>query len=305
MYEGRGVGFVKRFAKKDGEQVVPPRPEGFGELHVRLKGKIMKKTVIMILATVSVSGCVTNPYSQFYQDYTGGTGVVGNPMLIVLEKEPVVQQGSDPLKDEMEMIRNGYVLIGESSFNAGSVATSNAKYHARRVGAEIVLLYSQYTDTVSGSMPLTLPDTKHQRTYGSASAYGSGGYANAYGSSHTTTYGTRTTYIPYNVQRYDYLATFWTRSKPLSFGAQFQDLTDEQRRQIQSNKGVSVFVVVKGTPAFQNDILEGDIIRQVNSTDIMDVRHCLQVIGENKGKTVSLTILRNGREVQKEIRLNQ
>jgi len=272
--------------------------------NVLLRGDKMKRIAIVLLAALALSGCVTNPYSQFYRDYTGGMGVAGNAMLIAPEKEPVIQQGSDPMRDGMEMMRNGFVLIGESSFNAGSVATSNAKYHARRVGAEIVLLYNQYTDTVSGSMPLTLPDTKTSTTYGSASAYGSGGYANAYGSSYTTTYGTKTTYIPYNVRRYDYLATFWTRSKPLSFGAQFRDLTDEQRRQIQSNKGVSVFVVVKGTPAFQNDVLEGDIIRQVNGVDILDVRHCLEVIGKNKGKTVSLTILRNGNEIQKELKLN-
>jgi hypothetical protein len=264
----------------------------------------MKRTAIVLVAVLALSGCVTNPYSQFYRDYTGGMGVAGNPMLLPPEKEPVIQQGSDPMKDGMEMMRNGYVLIGESSFNAGSVATSNAKYHARRVGAEFVLLYSQYTDTVSGSMPLTLPDTQTSTTYGSASAYGSGGWASAYGSSHTTIYGSKTTYIPYNVRRHDYLATFWTRSKPLAFGAQFRDLSDEQRRQIQSNKGASIFVVVNGTPAFQNDVLEGDIIRRVNGTDILDAKHALEIIGSNKGKTVSLTILRNGEEIQKEFRMN-
>jgi len=263
----------------------------------------MKRTAAAVLV-VMLSGCTMNPYGQFYRDYTGGIGVVGNPELIAPEKEPVVQQGTDVRKDGVELMRNGYVLIGESSFNATSVADSDAKDHARRVGAEIVLVYSQFTDTVSGSMPLTLPDTKTSTTYGFASAYGSAGYANAYGSSHTTTYGTKTTYIPYNVRRYDYLATFWARSKPRSFGVCFGDLSDEQRLQIQSNKGVSIFVVVKGSPAFQSDILEGDIIRRINETDIMDAKHCIQVIGENKGKTIELSILRNGQKIQKEVTLN-
>lgn len=265
----------------------------------------MKRSAIVVVGSLLFSGCVTNPYSHFYRDYTGGMGVAGNPMLVAPEKKPVLQRGLDPIEDGMEMMRNGYVLIGESSFNASSAAASNAKYHAQRVGAEIVLLYSQYTDTVPEVMPLTLPDTQKSITYGSASAYGSGGWANASGSSLTTTYGTKTTYIPYNVQRHNYRATFWTRSKPLAFGAEFRDLTAEQRRQIQSNKGAFVFVIVKGSPAFLNDILEGDIIRQINEIDILDARHAFEIIGNNKGKAVSLTILRNGEEVQKKFRLNE
>jgi len=231
-------------------------------------------------------------------------GMAGSAMLVEPETEPVVRQGSDPAKDGLEMMRNGYVIIGESSFNAGPVSAFNAKIHARRVGAEIALLYSQYTDTVSGSAPLTLPDTKTSTTYGSASAYGPGGSVNAYGSSHTTTYGTKTTYIPYNVRRYDYIATFWTRTKPLAFGVNLRDLTDQQRRHIQSNKGASVYVVMKGSPAFENDVLEGDIIRKVNETNIIDAKHCLQIIADNKGKTINVMIIRDGQEIEKQIKLN-
>ena len=266
----------------------------------------MKKAVI-ILAVLAVGGCMTNPYSKHYYDYTEGKGIQGAQRLIPLDKntDPEVRQGSDPDKDGMEMFRNGYAIIGESIFNAGSVDSSKAKSQALRVGAEVVLLYSHYTDTVSGSMPLTLPDAKSSSSFGTATAYGSGGSATAYGSSHTTTHGTKTTYIPYNVRRHDYFATFWVRLKPGSFGARLRDLTDEQRRQIQSNKGASIFAVVKDSPAFQNDILEGDIIRQVSGIDIMDSKHCIQVLGENKGKEISLTILRNGVIVQKRLKLNE
>ena len=111
-------------------------------------------------------------------------------------------------------------------------------------------------------------------------------------------------YMPYNIRRFDYLATFWVKAKTPAFGAVLADLTSEQRRQIQSNKGVVVLIVMRGSPAFSNDVLEGDIIKRVNDFDVVDKMQCVEVFNKFRGKTVSLLLLRNGKEVQKQFSLN-
>jgi hypothetical protein len=260
---------------------------------------------IIVLLTLILTGCVSNPYRQYYTDHTGGMGVLNNPVFIGPQKEPSLIRGGDPLEDWKNMTRKGYLLIGQSNFNIGSANDSDAIIHARNIGADMILLYSKYSDTQSGSMPLTLPDNRITFSSGSATAFGPGGSATAFGSGYTTTYGTRTTYVPYSIRRHDYHASFWARAKPAAFGAQFDELSDAQRKQIQSNKGAAVLIVVDGSPAFQNDILDGDIIRNINGIEVTNALHCVEIIAQNRGKNISLSIYRNGETIQKEVHLRE
>jgi hypothetical protein len=264
----------------------------------------MHKYIIILIALI-LTGCVTNPYREYYTDHTGGMGVLNNPIFANPQKDPTIMRGGDPHDDWKNMTRNGYIIIGQSDFNIASASDSDAIIHARNIGADIVLLYINYTDTQSGSMPLTLPDNRTSSSYGSATAFGPAGSATVFGSSYTTTYGTRTTYIPYNIRRYDYHASFWARANPPAFGAKFDDLSDAQRQQIQSNKGAAILTVVNGSPAFQSDILDGDIIRNINGVDVTNALHCVDIICQNRGKTISLSIFRNGETIQKEVQLRE
>jgi hypothetical protein len=53
---------------------------------------------------------------------------------------------------------------------------------------------------------LTLPNTSTSVTNGSATVSGAGGFAKLNGSATTTTYGTQTVMMPYNIQRADFSA---------------------------------------------------------------------------------------------------
>lgn len=246
------------------------------------------------------SGCA-NPYSTFYTDRTGGIDILENPKIIVPTDKPNLRQGSNIENDGMRMLENGYILLGVSSFNAGTTNQNLAIQHARKVYADTVIVYSQYTNTLSGSMPLTVPDT--QTSYHSGSIYGSGGgFANYSGSS--TTYGTSTTYMPYHVRRYDYCATFWIKAKPPSLGIHFDNLTDEFRRKVGSNKGVYIIVVVKDSPAFDADLLNGDIIRKCNNIEVTNRSRFIELLNENKGQQIELEIFRDGKTIVKQIQLN-
>ena len=260
----------------------------------------MKKMLFLLPLLFIFSGCA-NPYSNFYTDRTGGVDILENSNIIVPTDKPNLIQGSNIENDGMRMLENGYLLLGVSSFNAGTTNQNLAIQHAKKVHADTVIVYSQYTNTLSGSMPLTVPNT--QTSYHSGGIYGSGGgFANYSGSS--TTYGTSTTYMPYHVRRYDYYATFWIKAKPASLGIHLDNLTNELRRKVESNKGVYIVAVVKDSPAFNADLLNGDIIRKFNNIEVANASHFTNLIAENKGQQIELEIFRNGKTILKQIQLN-
>ena len=255
------------------------------------------KLFLIMLLPAFLVGCA-NPYSKYYNDCTGGINILENPNIIVPTNKPNLIQGSNIENDAIQMAENGYILLGESSFNAGPINQNSAIDHAKKIYADTVIVYSQYTNTVSGSLPLTVPNT--QTSYNSGSIYGSGGgYASYSGSS--TTYGTSTTYMPYHVNKSDYYATFWVKAKPMSLGVYFDNLTDELRRKIESNKGAYIRVVVKDSPAFNADLLNGDVIRKINNIEVVNANQLVSLLAENKGQQIELEIFRNGKTIVKQI----
>lgn len=277
----------------------------------------MRKLFIALLFLIFCVGCATtNPFYQFYQDQTGGADITTIPIVILPSGEPKIYSGSNAESDSQKMIEEGYWLLGHSSFNAGNVSERQLIAKAKDVKAEAVIFYSQYTNTVSGSIPLTLPDNKTITTNNSGTAFGSGniyGYGGSayysgtgsyYGTSNTTVYGTKTTYIPYSQNRYDYLATYWIRMKKPILGAYANDLSSEMREKIGSNKGVIISAVVRQSPAFMADILRGDIIKKVNDLEIIDAVTFHESLPQFAGQTVSIEIFRDGKNIIKEIKLN-
>lgn len=274
------------------------------------------KFLIVCGLMVVIAGCVTtNPYSQYYHDNTQGTHAVHIRNDYSALPDPLVYQGQNPEKDPKAMLEKGFGLIGWSSFNAGPINQDKAVQQARYLRANAVIIYSTYTHTLSGALPLTLPDVQTVTSQGSGFASGSGtafgsggmvnysGSANAFGSSQTTIYGSRTTYMPYNVNRYDYHASFWIKSTNIIFGAVLRDLTPEERRSTGSNHGVVIGVVIWNTPAFEADLLEGDIIKKVNDIDITGPTTWNTMLSENLGKPVVVAFIRDGKEQKKTVTL--
>ncbi|NOT11955.1 MAG: PDZ domain-containing protein [Methylococcaceae bacterium] len=112
--------------------------------------------------------------------------------------------------------------------------------------------------------------------------------------------GTRTTYIPYTVNRSDYNAVYFVKSKA-KIGFLTEPLDDETRRRLESNSGVRVDVVVEGTPAFEADILPGDILVSFNSTAVRSVEHYQELLQSYSGDSVDLVFNRDGRIIQKTV----
>lgn len=173
---------------------------------------------------------------------------------------------------------------------------------ATKIGAHVVLVASQYTHTVAGAVPLSIPQTTTSYSSGTATAYGSGGTVNAYGSGTATTYGSQTVMMPYSVARSDFGARFFIKTKS-RLGIFPAAVSDAARRRIQTNAGISVQVVTENTPAFGADVLPGDIILSIGGDSIQAVEHFYQLLDKYQGHKPLFKIDRDGALVEKEIEI--
>jgi len=263
----------------------------------------MRVSWSLVALSLGLSGCVSG-YSEFYRNAAGATPeAVARIRSAPAPKAPLLNHaGGNPKEVVAGYARQGYVLIGYSSFNSGRRASdSGAVSQGTKVGADIVVVIDpHYTGSVTSSVPITTPTSSTSYTTGNATAYGSGGVATAYGNATTTTYGSQTSYIPVTVQRFDYGALYFVK-RHYSFGVNFRNPTDEERRERQSNKGVYVTTVVSDTPAFRADILPGDIVVAIDGAPVYGEQGCSDLLQNKRGQTVNIEIVRGDHSLTKSV----
>jgi len=79
------------------------------------------------------------------------------------------------------------------------------------------------------------------------------------------------------------------------------DLTDDLRRQIGTNRGVLVHAVIKGSPAFNADVMRGDVITKIGEDITPDRKSFGATMQQYAGQEVVLETYRDG--VKREVRL--
>lgn len=257
----------------------------------------------LLLGSLLLAGCVTNGYKEFYTELPAAQDILTH-RAAPAPAEPKVDHLAGRFDDySSQYARAGYVPIGYSSYNGPDGADSGALEQAKALGADVVVILSpQYTETRTASIPITTPTTQTSHTNSTATVYGSGGSATGSGTATTTTYGTQTNYIPVSTRRYDFQAVYLVKRK-YSFGAQFEPLTDEERASIQSNKGVRIAAVVNDTPAFEADVLVGDIVVSANGRSISRPEVFSDIISASAGQTIELVLIRNGQTFKKSVQL--
>jgi len=258
----------------------------------------MRMTAAALLV-LALTGCANN-WAKYYQG-TPDARALPNYDASESVQGVRVYSTNDIAKDRLEMFRRGYVQIGASAFNAGSDQGSERqlRQQAEKVGAHVVLVGSTYTNTVSGVMPLTTPTTSTSYTTGHATAYGAGGTVNAYGNSTTTIYGSQTTMIPYSIARSDFGAAFFAKSKTHT-GIFAAPLDDATKQRIGSNKGVLVQAVVDGSPAFQADVLPGDVVQSINDESTSSPQQYQTAVNRWAGTKITLKLIRGSQEITKQ-----
>jgi C-terminal processing protease CtpA/Prc len=263
-----------------------------------LKG--MKMKLLCALVALTLSACV-NPYSQFYRP---GIDAKTMPSYVPASGPLTIYTTNDFPKDVDGLIRKGYTPIGNASFNADSnqVSESQLRDQAEKVSAQVVLISSHYTHTVTGAMPLVLPNTTTSYSSGSATAYGPGGTVNAYGNSTTTTYGSQTTMVPFSVARSDFGAVFFVKTRA-RVGIIAAPIDDATRKRLGTNSGILVRLIVDGSPAFNADIFPGDIVLAMGSEKVQSPEQYMQLLNQYEGQSVTFHLDRDGQAVEKTFRI--
>lgn len=270
------------------------------------KGDKMRVSII-ILALGILSGCAQSGYTKFYQPYFDAKAIPDTELLTP-DQEPEVF-GTDNFDRDIKTLRaKRYLVVGYSSFNGGYEDTKNAARQAKRIGATVVLVNSQYTNTQTTTSTLFLPDNKtiyHSGSANSNTSYNSAysGYlgtssTNAYYSGTSTTYGTKAIPITSNQRRYDQSAVYLVKSnQKLRYGISVADITQEQRTSLERNTGALIDIVFEDTPAYYANIMAGDILISVDGENIKSPAHAMEVLKTSGTPEKSnLTVIRKGQE---------
>ena len=99
----------------------------------------------------------------------------------------------------------------------------------------------------------------------------------------------------------DLVAAYYVRLH-LPFGANFRDLTPQERQEL-GGSGVQIGEVVGGTPAAKANLLEGDFVLRFNRKPIADKPSFQALLEQHMGQRVTLTIRRDGTTIERSVRL--
>ena len=261
----------------------------------------------VVLAAIALTACASG-YSQFYRANPNlPPDRIATLRVAPPTGRPLVERGRpEPAAQVLDAYaKRGYVMIGSSMFNSGTPESEeSAVQQGIAVGADLVLVLNPtYTGSVTTSLPVTTPTTTTSYSTASATAYGRGGPVTAYASGTTTTYGSQTAYVPMTVHRSDYGAVYFIKQK-FGLGAFFRDLDESERQRLQTNRGAVVRLIADNTPAFNADILIGDVFTAIDEQPIPNAETLSRMLSERRGRPVTLSIIRNGNPLQKTLTLN-
>lgn len=265
-------------------------------------------SLLRLCAAISLFGLICGCASGYKTNYQS----LGTPGIDVI---PTAKSGESPRVEHTpaassgEVLatyyKKGYVGIGYSAFTSAQVESdTSALAQAKDVGADLVVIFTpRYAGSTSLALPTTTPTTTTSTTTGTATAYGSGGSATAFGTATTTTYGQNTSYIPVTMSFTSYAAIYFVKVR-FTFGAYFRELTDSERKTLQSNHGAVVDFVADDSPAFSADVLSGDIITAVDGAQFQNIRSLLETFQTRRGQRVALTIVRGSQVLTKDVALS-
>jgi S1-C subfamily serine protease len=101
----------------------------------------------------------------------------------------------------------------------------------------------------------------------------------------------------------DYGAVYFVKQR-FGLGVFIRDLNDSERQDLQTNRGVAIRLVVDDTPAYNADILVGDVITAIDTAPISNARAFNAALSGRGGKVVVLSLVRRGKQIEKSVQLN-
>jgi len=221
----------------------------------------MKVGFVFVAAAITVvAPAFADDYSKFYQPAPRGSVA----LLPSATPPEIVQSTGDAQADVTRMWQQGFALIGYSAFNGKLHDPAKALKFGLTLKARYVVVATGGVSERTSAIPLTMPTSNTSQTFGNVAVSGGLGSANGTFNATTTTTGSQTTYIPFTVRRADQAAAYFGPVERRGSGVFAKPLTDSEKAQLGTNRGIRVLAVRDGSPAYNADIVPGDIILAVN-----------------------------------------
>jgi serine protease Do len=247
--------------------------------------------VISVLLLPLLTNCAKNGYTEFYDDYgveDGRVKINSNPEIYSTSKNNIDE-------DIKQVRRNNYYTVGHSFFTGASDNVHNATKAAIKKNADLVLYYEEFMNSSTTNTSMSVPDT--QTSYHSGSVNSSGGYGSYSGTS--TTYGTRQVPISITRHYYDFGAVFFRQFKMKPrVGFDSDHCTDQQKKQIQKNQCWYITLIFNDTPAYRQNLMEGDIFMSINGHNVYNGESFDRAINTTKNENVlNFKMMRNSKKI--------
>lgn len=229
----------------------------------------MKRNIFIIVMASLFGGCLTNHYDKFYVD-TQGDKIIES----IHGNAPVEIRTTTTEDDVINLIEDGYVSIGYSSFTGPYTPLSLAVDTAEEKGAALVLMDIRYNKTEQYTSVMYLPSTSTTYNYGNVSgnAWSSrGGYAHVNGtySGSSTTYTLNAVPVQRSRDIYSHDAMFFKKIDTTKlYGVNWFVPKRLPTEAVDAPIQVRILAVLKGSQAERDGIKRGQIVKAINGVAI-------------------------------------
>jgi hypothetical protein len=229
----------------------------------------MKRSIFIIVMASLFGGCLTNHYDKFYVD-TQGDKIIES----IHGNAPVEIRTATTEDDVLDLMEEGYVSIGHSSFIAPYTPLSLAVDTAEEKGAALVLVDVRYKKTEQYTSVMFLPSTSTTYTHGnmSANAWSSGGgYAHVNGtySGSSTTHTLNAVPVQRSRDIYSHDAMFFKKIDTSKlYGVRWFVPKRLPTEAVDAPIQVRILAVLKGSQAERDGIKRGQIVKAINGVVI-------------------------------------
>lgn len=195
-----------------------------------------------------------------------------NAKRIIPNAEPKIYSGTDKIADKQRMEERGFELIGYSDFKAGNVAPEMAMPQAKKVHAEVVLVYSERSDKPSATAKIQ--QLREAKKTGQAPVEVGASYA--------------------------YFASYWAKIAKPSMGVHVK----VPEKGDDAADGLLVMVVIDGSAAEKAGITKDDFLVSIGDVTLIKVTDLTKAVTQYSGQTVDVVYVRNRMRLESKMTLN-
>lgn len=235
----------------------------------------------LLLVSCAVSGYQTS-FKSFY-DYKRLDDAV-----YLKEGDTVKVYGVENFEAATRMaLSRKFIPIGSSEFTGVEETEANAITQAKRVGATHMLIDAKFSNLQLKATEMYVPvyNTYNYNNYSGYYGVGFGYHGGLYSVADVE-----------NEEMYSQKAVYFVKStKKFVVGLYFKDLTDQTKKEINSENGAVVDVIIDDTPAIKSDIQIGDVVLKFNNKEVKHASSIIKMIKKlpKDTKSIPLEIIRN------------